>query len=176
MCPRKFVLFACVFVCCSALFALPQFGSSRNLQPTVATTPAAPEAAEPAPEQLSVSSPAQPAEESIKAKKGIFSFFRTEEAVADLEAVNDIQAAVIEERDAELDKVQKESVSFKPVFGLGSYTYPYSEEPTVGIQGIVGVKKGNWALLCGVGYGDITQLDDPKKECMMTQVMLVKAF
>ena len=46
----------------------------------------------------------------------------------------------------------------------------------MGIEGYVGIGKGSWLVLGGVGYEDAFALDDPKKEDITGRLVLVKTF
>lgn len=177
MCSRKFVLFLIVSLCCASLFALPQFGSAKKNQPTEATVQSAPETAESAPETVSESSVPQPKEEQ-ESKGFLFWGKKTEQAqgAEDLAVINDLYDAELENRDAELDAAEGNDEGIRLAVGLGTFTHIYADEPKMGIEGYVGIRKGSWMVLCGVGYEDAFALEDPKKEDITGRLVLVKTF
>lgn len=173
MCSRKFVLFLIVSLCCASLFALPQFGSAKKTQPTEATVQSAPETAESVPETVSESSAVQPKEEQ-ESKGFLFWGKKAEEkqGAEDLAVINDLYAEELENRDAELDAEE----GIRLAVGLGTFSHFYADEPKMGIEGYVGIRKGSWLVLGGVGYEDAFALNDPKKEDITGRLVLVKTF
>ena len=175
MCSRKFVLFLIVSLCCASLFALPQFGSAKKNQPTEATVQSAPEAVEGAPETVSENSAVQPAKEPESEKSGFLFWGKKAEekqGAEDLAVINDLYAEELENRDAELDAEE----GIRLAVGLGTFSHFYADEPKMGIEGYVGIRKGSWLVLGGVGYEDAFALDDPKKEDITGRLVLVKTF
>ena len=179
MCARKFVLFLVVLLCCASLFALPQFGGSTKNQPTEATVQSAPEAVEGAPETVSESSAVQPAKEPESEKSGFLFWGRKAEqaqGAEDLATINDLYDAELENRDSELDAVEGKDEGLRFAAGLGTFTHFYADEPLLGIEGYVGIRKGSWLVLGGIGYEDAFALNDPKKEDITGRLVLVKTF
>jgi hypothetical protein len=177
MCARKFVLFLIVSLCCASLFALPQFGSAKKTQPTEATIQSATETVADEPESVSENSATQPKEEQ-ESKGFLFWGKKTEQAqgAEDLATINDLYDAELENRDSELDAVEGKDEGMRFAAGLGTFTHFYADEPLLGVEGYVGIQKGSWTLLGGVGYEDALSLGNPKKEDLTGKVLLIKAF
>lgn len=167
MCVKKLSVLLFVLLCCASLFALPQFGSSRKIQPTEATAQSATEKAEKESEMLSSNSQSQPSEEKTE-KKGIFGW----NSKKDLAALNALYEEELAERDAELDKIQK----MKFVAGTGVTSNVLSDDRKLGIEGYAGVQKGSLTFLGGVGYEDVMNFKDNTKEKVTGKLMLLKSF
>lgn len=168
MCVRKLSVLLLVLLCCASLFALPQFGSSKKIQPTEATAQSVTETVAEESEMLSSNSQTQPSEENTS-KKGIFGWGSKK----DVEAINALYEEELAERDAELDKLQKA----KFTAGIGVNSRLLSDNKNLGVEGYAGVQKGSWTFLGGVGYDNVLKMSGSSvKNQLSGKLMLLKNF